>query len=232
VKIPLHVRPVNGKFQVVAGHRRYLAAHAAGVADVPALVMSDADGPPELIMLTENLFRQEMSPVEEGAMFAELFELLGHDVDEVCKRVGKKRGYVESRLNLLTGDAKILEALAAREISFSIAQELNAIQDPSWRHYYLDWTVKQGAKLALVKFWRATANGMGLPPGADVTPPAPPAIPQPTASEVSECMLCRQREPAHELRVALVHIECRGNFNAALDAAAGSESPAAAQVSV
>jgi ParB/RepB/Spo0J family partition protein len=220
VRIPLHVKIEFSKFRVVAGHRRMLAAKAAGIDTVPVLILSGVDGTVELTMLTENLFRQELTPVEEGGLFAELYEKLENDIDKVCAQVGKSRAYVETRLNLLEGDADVLSALAAREISMSVAAELNRIGDPRWRKYYLGYAVQQGAKAELVRFWRQTANGQGpMIEQPDAPPPAAPAH-VPTPEEVMICVACRQPDRKYEMGVAMIHHDCRAALITALDNAA------------
>lgn len=217
VRIPLHVRAEKTKFRVIAGHRRMLAARQAKVPDVPVLVLNTTDGGNELTMLTENLYRQELTPVEEGALFAQLMEQLEQDINCVALRVGKSRAYVDTRLTLLEGDPLVLEALAAREISMSVASELNAIVDGRWRSYYLGFAIQHGAKASLVRFWRQTANGQAPPTEQPDSPPVPPPPGPPSAAEVMTCAVCRQPDRKYEMGVAMIHHDCRAALITAID---------------
>jgi len=220
VLVPLQVKIEFSKFRIIDGHRRMLAAQAANVQTVPALILYGTDAEPDKVMLTANLFRQEMTAVEEAALFAQLMDSFENDIDKVCVRVGKSRQYVDTRLALLRGSAEILDALAKREISMSVAAELNKIADERWRRYYLGFAVQQGAKAELVKFWRQTANGQLTGPGEE--PPPVPVAPStlPTADEVMTCVACRQPTRKHEMGVAMLHHDCRAALITALDNAA------------
>jgi ParB/RepB/Spo0J family partition protein len=227
VKVPLQVKSTAKGYEVVDGHRRLLAARRARVETVPVLILGASDGPAELIGLSANLYRQEMTAPEEGAFFAELIERCGQDLDAVCSRVGKKRTYVESRLALLAGDAAVLESLAQGTIKFSVAAELNKIHDEGWRHYYLSWAITQGATAAMVQFWRQTANGQGALGETPDAAPAPPAPAPPTPDEVFTCPLCKSSERKFEMGVAMMHHDCRAGLEIALQTAAEREVMAA-----
>jgi ParB family chromosome partitioning protein len=209
VLIPLHVRPTAQGYQVIAGHRRLLAARAAGLAFLRCLVAEVGDAEADTIKLTENLYRQELSPVEEGAFFAELFDACEHDVDRVCARVGKGRSYVEGRLLLLSGDTEVLKALASKKIVIGVAQELNRIEDETQRHYYLGWAISEGATQKLVRFWRESANARALANGEappTEAPEVPIADPDPN---VYQCFICGDPEPMYDLQVVHIHRACR-----------------------
>ena len=209
VLVPPHVKAVPGGYEIVAGHRRFLAACAAGLESLDCLI-SEAGAPAEeMVKLSENLFRQELSPVEEGAYFAELFETLGRDTDKVAARVGKRREYVEGRLLLLAGDPEVLSALARKTVSLAVAQELNKIADEADRRYYLKWAVSEGATQKLVRFWREGANARATsdsPPGATPSPPAPTPA---DGEDIYKCYLCGEIEPRYDLAVVHLHRACR-----------------------
>jgi ParB family transcriptional regulator, chromosome partitioning protein len=209
VLVPPHVRQVKGGYEIVAGHRRYLAACAAQMVWLNCLVLEAEDGAPELTKFTENLYRQELSPVEEAGYFAELFELLGQDTDAVARKLGKTRGYIESRLLLLQGDGEVLRALARKSISLAVAQELNKMVAEEDRRYYLEWAVSQGATTKLVRFWREAANASRAH-GAEVDTTAPaPVEPGEAAPDIFRCFLCGEKEPVYDLQVIHIHRGCR-----------------------
>src|SRR5579859_5967110 len=142
---PLIVERVEGGFEVIAGHRRLLASQMAGLVTLNCMVREDSDPPAAALKIQENLYREDLSPVEEAAFYAELFDTLGQDVDKVCELVHQSRNYVEKRLLLLAGDAVVLQALVDKQIVLGVAEEINKIVLQSDRRYYLDWAVRVGA---------------------------------------------------------------------------------------
>jgi ParB family chromosome partitioning protein len=209
VLVPPHVRPVPGGYEIVAGHRRYLAACAAGLESLSCLVAEPADAHADVTKLSENLYRQELSPVEEGAYFAELFEALGHDTDKVAARVGKRREYVESRLLLLQGDPEVLSALARKAVTLAVATELNKMSSPDDRAYYLAWAVTQGATAKLVRFWREGANARRAVEPPESPPGGEAALAPNGPEDIFRCYLCGEVEPRYDLAVVHVHRACR-----------------------
>lgn len=208
VLVPIIVKEVDGGYEVVDGDRRFRASIIAKKLTIPANVLGRRETNYDARKLTANLFRQEMSAVEEAAFFAEKFDELGSDVDKVCRAVGKKRGYVEERLLLLSGDAKVLNALAAQQIGYSVARELNAIRNESRRHYYLDQAVQLGATQKLVHFWRGVSNSQ--PDGVEPSPAGPTAVASvpATAIDFYICWICGAKEPVWDLKTVMIHSAC------------------------
>ena len=206
---PLTVKEVDGGYEVVAGHRRLLAARRAGLVAVPCLVRSARDADPTAVQLHENLYRQELSPVEEAAWFAELLPECGDDTDNLAQLVRQSRAYVESRLNLLHGDPEVVAAVAKHEISLGVAEELNKIIQPEARAEGLHWARNGQMTVTQAKQYRLTRNmatsSAISPAGAD---PAP-VTPTPPARDIFVCFLCGEKEPVETLEFHHIHRHCR-----------------------
>jgi len=214
---PLTVKEVDGGYEVIAGHRRLLAARRAGLVAVPCMVHSPRDPNPTALKLHENLYRQELTPVEEAAFFAELLTTCDHDTDKLCQLVKQSRGYVEGRLLLLQGDPDVLAAVAAQQITLGVAEELNKMARHEDRVYYLGWAIAQGATRAMVRNWRAsvTAQAPVTPGDAGGLPlPAPPVY---EAPDIFICALCKRKEPITDLRPVHVHQFCAIQLDAAME---------------
>src|SRR5687767_1561266 len=143
----------NGeRFEVVAGHRRYMAAQRLGLAAVPADVYRTKAAALEGIKHAENRFREEMSAAEEAVYFDELLNTsAGGDVDRVCEIVGERRAYVEDRLLLLTGSRAVFDALAEKKIKIGVALELNKVTDERVQRAILHDAVHSGYTVAVVR---------------------------------------------------------------------------------
>lgn len=214
VIVPLAVKAASGRYEVIHGHRRLLAAMRAEVALLPCLVWEEGDLDDTAAKVHENFYREDLSPVEEAAFYAELFERLGQDVDRVCELVRQNRSYVEGRLSLLSGDRRVLEALAARQISIGVANQLNKLKRESDRHYLLDWAIREGATVAKVADWCRSYNQLAdLPPDTGATPTAPAPSPEPLP-DPNVCFICGSKEDPWEFEFHYIHKSCRRRMEA------------------
>lgn len=105
---PLIVRPQGEKYEIVCGERRYRAAKAADLNEIPCLVRELSDEQVLDIQIHENLHREDIHAMDEAYAYQFLKEKLGCDVKELALRVGKPEGYVLNRLklNLLIKEAQ------------------------------------------------------------------------------------------------------------------------------
>lgn len=98
---PLVVRARGGRFELIAGERRWRAAQLAGLAELPVLVR-EADDPTTLeLMLVENLQREDLNPMDEAQGFAELMARFGLTQEQAAQKVGRSRAGVANSLRFL-----------------------------------------------------------------------------------------------------------------------------------
>jgi ParB family chromosome partitioning protein len=98
---PILVRPVDGgRFEIVAGERRWRAAQRAGLTEVPALVKNVPDQSALALALIENLQREDLNPLEEAKGLQRLVDEFGLTHEAVAKAVGKSRSTVTNLLRL------------------------------------------------------------------------------------------------------------------------------------
>jgi ParB family chromosome partitioning protein len=101
---PLLARPhpaTPGRYQIIAGERRWRAAQQAGLHDVPVLVRDMADSDAMAAALVENLQRQDLNPIEEAEGFKRLIEDFGLTQEQLGEAVGKSRSHVANIMRLL-----------------------------------------------------------------------------------------------------------------------------------
>jgi ParB/RepB/Spo0J family partition protein len=208
---PICVRPRGARFEIVYGHRRYMACGRAGVFEVPCIVRDVEDRDAERAKIAENTDREIVNVVEEAAYFAELLTRYCHDdVDELCEFTKRPRGYVESRLLLLRGHPEVLEALRAGEINLGVATELNRSPDRTCMLMHID-PARGGATVRQVRQWITDYKNFRArqDAGADASPVAPttsapaPEPPRPT------CVCCRENVDPSALIVVYVHEYCK-----------------------
>ena len=111
---PLTVREMHsGYYQIIAGERRWRAAKAAGLAEVPAVIIEADDRKVMELGLIENLQREDLNPAEEARGYQVLISEYGLTQEEAANRVGKSRPAVANALRLLSLSGEVLEKLRA-----------------------------------------------------------------------------------------------------------------------
>ena len=130
---PILVRPTGSKFELIAGERRWRASGMAGRETIPAIVVEFDDQTALEVSIIENLQREDVSPLEEAAMFRKMTETFGYSVRQLAQKVGKDKGYVENRLRLTDAPADVRELLSLRKDTISHAYELMKIGDERTR---------------------------------------------------------------------------------------------------
>ena len=131
---PILVRPLDdGEFQLIAGERRWRASKAAGLATIPALVEEIDDDTALEISIIENLQREDLSPLDEAAMYDRMVRDHGYSVRRLAQKLGKDKGYLENRLRLADAPEEIRELVSLRKDTLSHAYELMKVEDPKKR---------------------------------------------------------------------------------------------------
>jgi len=127
---PLMVRSIDGGcYQIIAGERRWRAARAVGLDEVPVrIVVADDKRALELAMV-ENLQREDLSPIEEARGYRALMEEFGMTQEAVAQRVSKSRPSVANSLRLLSLPAEIMEFVLRGELSAGSARALLSLKN-------------------------------------------------------------------------------------------------------
>lgn len=101
---PIGVRPVadTGRFEIIFGERRYRASLMAEQAEIPAIVLDVSDEEAQEMAVTENLQREDVSPMEEANAYQKLIENGRHDVPSLAVQFGKSENYIRTRLKFLS----------------------------------------------------------------------------------------------------------------------------------
>ncbi len=124
---PLLVRPdpnQSGRYEIIAGERRWRASQRAQVHQVPALVRDFTDAEVLEVALIENLQRQDLSPIEEAKGYQRLLKDFGHTQENVGEIVGKSRAHVANMLRLLNLPEAVLDMVDKGLLSAGQARPL------------------------------------------------------------------------------------------------------------
>jgi ParB family chromosome partitioning protein len=129
---PILVRPVGSQYELIAGERRWRASRLAHRDTIPAIVAEFDDQTALEVSIIENLQREDVSPLEEAAMFRKMTDL-GYSVRQLAQKIGKDKGYVENRMRLADAPPEIRELVSVRKDTISHAYELMKVGDERLR---------------------------------------------------------------------------------------------------
>lgn len=131
---PILVRELpNGKYQIVAGERRWRASKLAGLVEVPVIIIEGDDREAAEIALVENIQREDLNPVEEAMAYRALADEYGMTQAEIAQKVGKSREAVANFERLLDLPDEVLSLVAAKELSAGHARTLLSLREDADR---------------------------------------------------------------------------------------------------
>lgn len=114
---PIVVRPANGKYEIVAGERRWRAAQLACMTDISCLIYSYSDEQALQASIIENINRTDLNPIEEAFAYQRLIDEFHYLHEEVAASVGKSRTVITNSLRLLKLDPRVQQLLITGQIS-------------------------------------------------------------------------------------------------------------------
>ncbi len=130
---PILIRPIDGgrsRYELVAGERRWRAAQAAQLHEIPAVVRDLDDQEALEIALVENLQRDALTPLEEAQGYQRLIDQFNHTQEDVAVAVGKSRSHVANTVRLLGLPSSIKAALDDGDLTAGHARALMAAAEP------------------------------------------------------------------------------------------------------
>lgn len=150
---PISVRPVGERFEIVAGHRRFLAFKKLGRKRISCIVRRFSDVDSALARASENLRRVNLSLIEEAAIYSDLHD--NHDLShqEIGKMMGKTAGTIKRRLDLLKMPPQLQKAVHKKQISYSVAEEFWSLGDNSAIDYFLGYAIDHGVTQTVARSW-------------------------------------------------------------------------------
>ena len=131
---PIAVRPNKyepGKFEIVAGERRWLAAQKAGLNEVPVVVLDIDDQKSLEIAIVENVQRQDLNIIEEARGYQRLIKEFGYDHEKISKFMSKSRSHVSNTLRLLSLPEDIIGLMEEGKLTAGQARPLIGIPNAS-----------------------------------------------------------------------------------------------------
>jgi ParB family chromosome partitioning protein len=129
---PITLRKISGeKYQIIAGERRWRASQLAGLAKIPAYIVTVEDQNAMEMALVENIQREDLNAIEIALAYQHLADETGMTQAKISERVGKSRAAVTNYMRLLKLPAQVQIALKNHEIEMGHARALLSIDSPS-----------------------------------------------------------------------------------------------------
>lgn len=150
---PVLLARAGERYEIVFGHRRYLACSRLGMDKITARVVDYTKKEISVARATENLQREDLTPIEEGFTYSRLINELKMSLSEVAKKTGKSAGIIKRRIDLLRMPDSLKRALHAKKISVGVAEELWSCGDGDHREYLVEMAVEHGITVAVARQW-------------------------------------------------------------------------------
>lgn len=210
------------KFEVVAGHRRFRACLMAGVLQISCVVRDMSDEKVNEIMAHENLFREDVDPVDE-AIF--LGRLIGDDeskIKEVAEKMNHTVAWVQSRLDLLTYPENMLMAIKQGQLKLGVAEWLAQIDDEFWRDQYVNTAINNGMSVVQARYLHDQYS-MGITPkSSDILPATEDLAPHEIPRARAICAKCGIMAVDPNMTSVFIHRECPDEGGTMTDQLSGS----------
>ena len=129
---PIVVRPdksSEGKYEIIAGERRWIASQNAGLHEVPVVILNVNDVKSLEFSIVENVQRQDLNPIEEARGYQRLIDEFNYNQDKLSKFIGKSRSYIANSIRLLSLPVEILSMVENGNLSAGHARALIGLQN-------------------------------------------------------------------------------------------------------
>ncbi len=150
---PILLTPRDKRFEIVWGHRRFLAHKFLGKTEILAKVQTLSENEMVILRGTENLFRKDITAIEEAYIYHGLIETGKLTIEEIARRMKKSAGVIRRRLDLLRMPEILQKAIQERKIGYAVAEDLWSLGNVGTIEYYLLFAIEHGATSAVVRQW-------------------------------------------------------------------------------
>lgn len=149
---PVLVRQIeDGRYELIAGERRYRAAQKAGLTEIPVIVRRFSDADAIEVAIIENIQREDLNPLDEAKAYQRLMLEFGLSQDSIATKVGKDKSSVSNTLRILNLPEKIQECVSRNLISFGHARALLSLADAKAQTDWCDRIILKGLSVRQVE---------------------------------------------------------------------------------
>ena len=131
---PIAVRPIGGdpgRFEIIAGERRWLAAQKAGLHEVPILILELTDNEALEVAIVENIQRENLNSIEEAKGYERLNKEFNYDQDKISRMMSKSRSHISNTMRLLSLPADVIAMVEEGQLTAGQARPLIGLKNAS-----------------------------------------------------------------------------------------------------
>ena len=122
-------KDISGKYEIIAGERRWLASQNAGLNEIPSIIIEADDLKSLEFAIVENVQRHDLNPIEEAYGYKKLMDDFGYDQDKVAKFIGKSRAHIANCLRLLSLPDNVIQLVETNKLSQGHAKILVGLEN-------------------------------------------------------------------------------------------------------
>lgn len=210
---PILVKETSGRYEIIAGHRRYEAHRNLGHGSIRCTITDDdQEERTDLQQMAENFDRSNLTPMEEALAVQKLLARLDGDVPRVMSAIHRGRAFVDARISLLQMPAELKELVHEKKMSIGSALTLTRIVDNDARAYHIAHTINGGASEPVVRSW-VELYLTNLQHHPDAPPTLPPTIePGQRVTIFMPCYFCSTPKPYLEMRMQRICETCTQEY--------------------
>ena len=205
---PIILRAVNGRYEVIAGHRRTYAARLADLVEVPSILRSATDDEAEMWKIHENLHRKDITPSEESNHYSFLISKHGMTPSRIASMISKSPAYVTDRLAILRYPKFLKDAMDKGEISFSVAREFIKFDDEQQMSTAVYYAVANGMTHETALKWVQDYKRDKMAPQQTEIPSADDSLGEIPVAKMVPCIFCGSSIKLFEAIVVYIHRQC------------------------
>lgn len=155
---PITIKKTGHSFEIIAGHRRYLAAKSLGWKTIQSYVIDTNPLTAEIIKAHENMMRQDTDPIAEANFFRAIIKKHHITSKRLAGMINRSEAHVSQRLAVLTYPTILMDAVRNGAIAVSAARELMNIRNEQTRESWIRAAIESGINPARAAQWREAAN--------------------------------------------------------------------------
>ena len=150
---PILIAIDGDRFELVFGHRRYLACKKIGLSAIRSIVREMTQEEIGIARATENISRADLTPLEEAATYKNLIDHYGMSLERVARKMSKTPGTIKRRMDILRMPPSLQKAVHKKQISMTVAESLWSISDQPSLDYYLMFAIENGCTKEVARSW-------------------------------------------------------------------------------
>jgi len=206
--VPILLRPVEDGYTIVAGHRRFAAVTKLGWHYIAAQILGKDEQVGWGGAFAENMFRQDLTPLEEAAAVQDCVEGGGYTIETLSRALGRSVNWVNDRLDMMGWPDDVLAVVHSGALSVSAARNLAAIDDEVHRGMLVEYAVSNGATARITAAWAQSFQAGKICNEPGEIEPVPANSVLPPIEPYTPCVMCGRKYKMVELRYTPICSDC------------------------